>query len=233
MSIDEQTVLAPAVENSGSPAETAAAPSRSMFYARVAAIGLLVVSAVAAVWFGVGWVRAGFFTDVPRAHAREAALDGARQAAVNMSTLSNPDDPDAMVRLVESSVTGDLLSHVQGTADELKQTAKAADQVVSGTVVDASVTQLNSELDKADVLVVLNQTQTPRDGRPGLVQQIVWLMNMRKTSGGWKAEQTNSLNQPLILGGAGNPAAAPAPTGAQPTPAPTGQPQPTTPKAGS
>jgi Mce-associated membrane protein len=168
----------------------------------VAGIACL-TACVAAVWFGVGWARAAYFTDMPRAAAREAALDGARQVGLNLTTV-NPDDPDSSLKLIESSVTGDLLDHVTGTAEEYEQTVRQADTVVSSKVLAASLTQLNSERNKASAVVVLEETETPKDGRQAQVQQFTWAIDMSKTGAGWKAEQATPLGEPVLLGVPGN-----------------------------
>ncbi len=196
----------------------------------------LVAAVVAAAWFGVGWVRAGFFTDAPRAQARDSALDAARQAALNLSSM-NPDDVEGSIKLMQSSMTGQMLDEFNQNHDRIKQTAEQAKTRLDSKVLGASVTSLDSERDKASAIVVVQQTQTAPNA-PVQSFRATWSMDMAKVGGIWKADQANSLGQLVPLGNPG-PASSPgqpqssaqAKPPAQPgpstdTPAPSGTPAP-------
>jgi Mce-associated membrane protein len=193
--------------------DSSQASRRRLLAAFTAAAALLfVAAAVAAVWFGVGWVRAGLVTDAPRAAARDAALDGARQAGLNLASM-NPDDIDGTVKLMESSATGDLLDSMVSHADAIKQAAKKADTRVQAKVLEAAVTDLDSERSHASTIVVLQQTQTPRSGQPVYVQKVTWDIHLVKTGDVWKADYAKALGPAVVMDGpAVNPTPPPAST---------------------
>ncbi|MQY18317.1 hypothetical protein [Nocardia macrotermitis] len=190
----------------------------------------LVAALVAAAWFGVGWVRAGFFTDAPRAQARDTALDAARQAALNLSSM-NPDDVDGSIKLMQSSMTGQMLDEFNQNHDRIKETAQQAKTRLDAKILGASLTSLNSERDKASALVVVQQTQTAPNV---LVQSFraTWTLDLTKVGGLWKTDQANSLGDLVPLDNAGSnasaaqPQASSQPGASTPAPAPSGTPAP-------
>ncbi|MQY30284.1 hypothetical protein [Nocardia aurantia] len=189
------------------PAERAVSPIRSIL-TTVLAVWLL-AALVAAGWFGVGWVRAAYFTDAPRAEARDSALDSARQAAINLSSM-NPNDIDGSIDLMKSSMTGSMLDQLTQNRDRIKQAAEQSKTKIDAKVLGASLSTLNSERDKATALVVLQLTQSA-PSVPAESFRTTWSLDMAKVGDGWKAEQANSLGQ-LVPLDSPNPAQ-PAPTG--------------------
>lgn len=189
----------------------------------------LVAAVVAAAWFGVGWVRAGFFADGPRTEARDSALDAARQAVLNLSSM-NPDDVDGSIKLMQSSMTGQMLDEFNQNHDRIKQTAQQAKTRLDAKILGASLTSLDSERDKAAAIVVVQQTQTAPNAA---VQSFraTWTLDLTKVGDLWKTDQANSLGQLVPLDNAGptassraNPSAQPGPS--TPAPAPSGTPAP-------
>ncbi|MBF6172803.1 hypothetical protein [Nocardia blacklockiae] len=179
----------------------------------------LVVAVVAAAWFGVGWARAAWFTDGPRADARDTALDAARQAAINLSSM-NPDNVDGSIDLMKSSMTGDMLAQLDQNRDRIKQAAENSKTKIEAKVLGASLNSLDSERDKASALVVLQLTQTAPNV-PVQSFRATWTLDMAKAGDVWKTEQANSLGQMVPLN-----APAPAAPGQPGTPAPGGEPAP-------
>ena len=190
----------------------------------------LVAAVVAAAWFGVGWVRAGFFTDAPRAQARDSALDAARQAALNLSSM-NPDDVEGSIKLMQSSMTGQMLDEFNQNHDRIKQTAQESRTRLDAKILGASLTSVDSERDKAAAIVVVQQTQTAPNV-PVQSFRATWTLDLSKVGGLWKTDQANSLGQLVPLDNAGStaspqqaaPSAQPGP--ATPAPAPSGTPAP-------
>ncbi|KIA62678.1 hypothetical protein FG87_23615 [Nocardia vulneris] len=182
---------------------------------------LLVVALVAAVWFGAGWIRAAV-SDAPRADARDNALDAARQAALNMTSM-NLDDVPGSLALARSSMTGALLESAEKNKDQAEQLAKQTNVGMTAKVLGAAVTTLNSEKDKASALVVLQVTELGKD-KPPAEYRYTWNVDVAKTGEVWKAEQISSLSQPVLLsGGQGQspqPPAGAAPPAEQPPAAP-------------
>ena len=157
-----------------------------------------VIALIAAVWFGYGWAHA-LFVEKPRADAREAALDGARQAAVNLNSL-DPDDLEGSVALMQSSATGDMLEQINTNRDKLIEIAGQSHAKLEAGVLSAALTELNTDDDTARALVVISQTTTPPDQGPTR-QRITWSLDMREDGGTWKAAQATTLGQPVLLEG--------------------------------
>ncbi|MGY4101036.1 hypothetical protein ACW2Q0_15990 [Nocardia sp. R16R-3T] len=194
---------------------TAAATGRRTV--TMAAAAALVVALIAAVWFGTGWVRAAFFTDGPRAEARDTALADARQAAINLMSL-DPNDVDGSLALIQSSMTGSLLDDATKTQDQFREQARQAKTRLESKVIGSSLTALNSERDHASALIVLQTTRTAPDVAPYAYRQ-TWALDLVKQGEVWKAEKASPLSQPVPLNQptAGQPGATPS-EGAMPKP---------------
>ncbi|WP_280382139.1 hypothetical protein [Nocardia wallacei] len=224
-----QPAQEPADEAAPPTAKRSAAATVRTVVTAVAAVWL-VVAVVATAWFGIGWARAAWFTDGPRADARDTALDAARQAAINLSSM-NPDNVDGSIDLMKSSMTGDMLTQLDQNRDRIKQAAENSKTKIEAKVVGASLSSLNSERDKATAIVVLQLTQTAPNV-PVQSFRATWTLDMAEAGDTWKTEQANSLGQmvplnaPDLAGAPGQPApgADPAPPAGDAPPAPQGQP---------
>ncbi|MFE9578790.1 hypothetical protein ACFYO1_20565 [Nocardia sp. NPDC006044] len=196
----------------GAAAEQAPGSDRGGLVRTVALVGsagLLVVALVAAIWFGTGWVRSAI-SDAPRADARDTALDAARQAALNMTSM-NLDDVPGSLALARSSMTGALLDSANKNKDQAETLAKQTNTGMTSKVLGSALTTLNSEKDKASALVVLQVTELAKD-KPPAEYRYSWNVDVTKTGDVWKAEQISSLSQPVLLSGGqgGSPQAPPA-----------------------
>lgn len=178
---------------------------RLLIASAITASVALVAALVAAIWFGIGWGRA-VFVDQPKADNRESALDGARQAAVNLASM-NPDDVAGSVRNMESSSTGAVLDKLTQNKDKLIQTATDSKARVDCTVLTAGLTALDTDEDTANAIVVMTQTTTYA-GKPPTKQRITWTLALHKDGDIWKAAQADALGDPVALD---EPAPAPAP----------------------
>lgn len=168
----------------------------------LASVTLLVVAAIAAVVFGAiwprgGWIAGGLMQDRPRAEARDDALLDARQAAVNLMSF-NPDDVDGSLQTMISSTTGELRKEQTKDLDSLKAQVSEAKTRMQAEVLDATVTTLNSELDKASAFVVLRITRAWPGGQPATFRQL-WSLDMVKEGDTWKAEKAQNLGEPVSL----------------------------------
>jgi Mce-associated membrane protein len=188
--------------------------------ALAASSALLVVAVIAAAWFGAGWVRAAL-TDGPRADARDTALDAARQAALNMTSM-NIDDVPGSLALARSSMTGPLLDSATKNKDQAEKLAQQSGIGMTSKVLGAALTSLSSEEDKASALVVLQVTENGKD-KPPADYRYTWTVDLAKDGAVWKAEQISSLSQPVLLNGGP----------AQQTAAPAADQPPAAPKPGS
>ncbi|MFC9896635.1 hypothetical protein ACFVMC_23355 [Nocardia sp. NPDC127579] len=179
---------------------------RAPFAVTVAALGSLLVAALAALWFGTGWLQAAVYTDAPRAEARESALSAARQAALNMTTMRLADIPGSLAQ-ARSSMTGAILTSAEQNRTRSEQLATENGIEMTSKVLGASLTALNSERDKASALVVLQVTET-KPGNEVANYRYTWNLDLTKARDVWKAEQVASLTQPVLLD---TPAPTPAP----------------------
>ncbi|MBF6235112.1 hypothetical protein [Nocardia farcinica] len=164
------------------------------------AVAALVAALAAALWFGVGWARAAF-VDGARADARDSALDAARQAAINMTSM-NIDDVPGSLALARSSMTGAILESAEKNRAQSEQMATQAGVGMSAKVLGAALTELTGERDHATALVVLQVTETKPDRAPS-DYRYTWSLSMAKDGEVWKAEQVASLSQPVLLSGPG------------------------------
>ncbi len=177
----------------------------------------LVAALVLAAWFGTGWVRGMWFTDGPRADARDTALDAAQQAAINLTSM-NPDNVEASINTMRSSMTGDMLAQLNENHDRIKDTAEKSKTKIESRVLGGSLSSLDSERDKASAIVVLRLTQTAPNV-PVQSFRATWTLDMKKDGDTWKTEQANSLGQLVALDTAGPAGATPPPAnGSQPAP---------------
>ncbi|GAA5100870.1 hypothetical protein GCM10023319_65090 [Nocardia iowensis] len=186
------------VEGAHDRPETAGRTDIVRAFALIGSAALLVVALVAAVWFGTGWVRSAV-SDAPRADARDTALDAARQAAINMTSM-NLDDVPGSLALARSSMTGALLESADKNKDQAETLAKQTGVGMTSKVLGAALTTLNSEKDKASALVVLQVTETGKD-KPPAEYRYTWNVDVTKAGEVWKAEQISSLSQPVLLSG--------------------------------
>jgi Mce-associated membrane protein len=157
----------------------------------------LVIAMGAAVWFGTGWVRAAFFTDGPRAGTRDSALSDARQAAINLLSL-DPNDVDGSIKLIQSSMTGQLLDDATKTQDQFREQAKQAKTKLETKVLGSTISSLNSERDHASALIVLQVTRTAPNVAPYAYRQ-TWSLDLVKQGEVWKAEKASPLGQPIPM----------------------------------
>ncbi|MBH0778401.1 hypothetical protein [Nocardia bovistercoris] len=177
------------------------APRRAPVAVTAVAVGALVVALITALWFGGTWARAAFLTDGPRVSARDSALDAARQAAINMTSM-NLDDVPGSLAMARSSMTGAILESAQKNQQQSEQLAAQAGVGMQAKVLGASLTALNSENDKATALVVLQVTESKAD-KSVSDYRYTWSLDMTKVDDVWKAEQVASLAQPVLVDGAG------------------------------
>ncbi|WP_174550099.1 hypothetical protein [Nocardia arthritidis] len=203
-------------EQTGGASEHPVGASTLGRVAMVCSAVVLVIALAGAAWFGAGWVRAAL-TDGPRADARDTALDAARQAALNMTSM-NLDDVPGSLALARSSMTGALLDSATKNKDQAEKLAQQSGVAMNSKVLGAALTSLNSEEDKASALVVLQVTENGKD-KPAADYRYTWTVDVAKDGDVWKAEQISSLSQPVLLSG-GPAAQTSAPAGDQPPAAP-------------
>lgn len=186
----------------------------------LAAVSVLALVALGfAVWLGYGWGRA-LFVDRPAAAARDDALTGARQAAINLNTVDSANLDETFANMA-SSITGDELTNslndTKGQmADQVKQTGAKSE----AAVIDAALTEFSRDEGTATSLVVLSTTTTWPD-RPASKVKVTMRLGMTDVDGVWKAEKVENVGAPIAMDPGTPPAVAPeAPVPAPEAPVP-------------
>lgn len=192
-----------------------AALTRPQSRPRLVATVLLAIAVVAAIVVGVLWW--GWNADHRRAAARDAAVDGARQAVIDIQTF-NTKDPDGTLRRMESVMTGDLRkswdeSQRAYTQDRLKERANV-DLRTEPVVASAAPTEFDYDAGTAKVLIYLVVKFTEDGKLSDDAYRWTYIISMAKVDGAWKASDMVPLQQRGAIGPSDPTAPA---TGAAPT----------------
>ncbi|MEU5842540.1 hypothetical protein [Rhodococcus sp. NPDC047139] len=171
---------------------------------------LAVIALAAAVWFGYGWGRA-LLVDRAAAEARDAALSGAVQAAVNLNSV-DAENVDLSIENMRSSITGDALRNdLEATEEDIRARVAETGTSMSAEALFGTLTELNTDDEVAKALVVLAvRTETPE---LFATNKVPVLVSLRKDGDVWKAETIEPLASVEMESGpvAGAPPPAPAP----------------------
>lgn len=198
--------------------------STTLVKSALVAVSLLAALAVGfAAWFGYGWVNA-LASERPAAAARDDALTGARQAAINLNTVDSA-NLDQTFANMESSITGDeMLGSLNETRDEMSEQVEQTGAKSEAQIIDAALTEFSRDDGTATSLVVLATTTTWPNQPPKKVK-VTMRIGLTEVDGGWKASRVENVGAPLAMD-AGAAAPTPPPAPEQPTP---GQPAPEVP----
>lgn len=195
--------------------------------AATAITGLLAVVALgAAVWFGFGWGKA-LFVDRPVADARDSALSGAFQAAINLNSV-DAENVDVSIENMRSSITGEALENdLAATEQQIRDQVAQTGTSMAGEVLFGTLTELNTDDHVAKALVVLAvRTTTPENF---VTNKVSVNVSLREDGGVWRAETIEPLGSVQMEAGPA-PGAVP-PEGAAPAvPAPAEAPVPEEPQ---
>lgn len=200
---------------SGQPAP---GKDRTLKASFVAVTALVVIAVVAAGWFGFGWARA-LFVDKPIADARDSALTGAQQAAINLNSVDSA-DLEGSFENMKSSITGDKMNQdlqatVDGFTDQMRQSGAAS----KAELIQGTLTELNTDDGTAKALVVVAVTTTWPDRFDKA--KVTMRMDVQDVDGVWKASSVEPVGGRIPLESGPVPAAgaAPAPAPTEPAPA--------------
>lgn len=211
------------------PAETGTSPSpestgRSTLHTVALAIvsALAIAALVAAVWFGFGWGKA-LLVDRAAAEARDSALSGAFQAAINLNSI-DAENVDGSIENMRSSITGDALANdLAATEQQIRDQVEQTGTSMTADVLFGSLTELNTDDDVAKALVVLSvRTATPENF---VTNKVSMNVSLRKDGDVWKAETIEPLGSVEMDAGAA-PGATPAPPAAETPAGPAPEPEP-------
>ncbi|QNG21448.1 hypothetical protein G4H71_16060 [Rhodococcus triatomae] len=182
-----------------------------------------VIAAVAAAWFGFLWVSA-IFGDRSTADTRDDAMNGARQAAINLNSFDVA-QIDQSFENMRSSITGDQMNTDLDETVEMyeAQIAQAAEDQISAERSEAeplhsTLTEFNEDDGTATALVVVAVRTTWPDHFERT--RVTMRLGLQEVDGVWKASTVEPVGVPTQLEVGEVPGAAPAPEGGQPAPAP-------------
>ncbi|MBM7459838.1 Mce-associated membrane protein [Rhodococcus coprophilus] len=185
--------------------------------AATAITGLLAaVTLGAAVWFGFGWGKA-LFVDRPVADARDAALSGAFQAAINLNSV-DAENVDASIENMRSSITGEALENdLAATEQQIRDQVAQTGTSMAGEVLFGTLTELNTDDEVAKALVVLAvRTTTPENF---VTNKVSVNVSLREVDGVWRAETIEPLGSVQMEAGPAPGAVPPEAAPAAPAPA--------------
>lgn len=161
-------------------------------------VSLLAVVALGfAVWFGYGWAHA-LLSDKPAATARDDALTGARQAAINLNTVDSA-NLDQTFANMESSITGDeMVNSLNETRDQMSEQVQQTGAKSEAQIIDAALTDFNRDDGSATSLVVLSTTTTWPNQDPRKVK-VTMRIGLTEVDGVWKASRVENVGAPLAM----------------------------------
>jgi Mce-associated membrane protein len=156
---------------------------------KVFAIVLVVAAAAFATWAGWSWWRA---SDTAGAYAasREEVLRVGEQGIANLTTLDYRKVDEGLDRWLESA-TGTLRDSLAQGRDDSRKQLEAGKSTTEGKVVDASVTELES--DTAQVIAAVEITVTPEGGSP-VVKRNRFEAGLSRTDSGWKLSSLRAVS---------------------------------------
>jgi Mce-associated membrane protein len=166
---------------------TSAAAARSVLGAvqrRLTAV-LTALAALAvglAGWFGVSWYRAAQDGSLASGIARDAVLQDAEQATINLNTLDYRRVQDGLT-LWEQSATGSLLDEVRANRATYAQVITDSKTATTARTLDGAVAELDEHAGTARVLVGVDVTAVRDSGQASCVRRRIQL-EMRRSGAG-------------------------------------------------
>lgn len=158
--------------------------SRPLRIATVAVAVLVVVAIAVAGWFGVSWYRAVHDPFLSKGMARDAVLQDARQAMINLNTIDYQRVQDGLT-LWEQSATGPLLDQLRTNRESYAKAITESATVSSAKLLDAAVASLDGRAGTALVFAGVDVTSQLEQSNPGCVHRRVRL-EMVRVGADWK-----------------------------------------------
>lgn len=164
---------------------------------RTTALTLLVVAALCAAWFGWSWYGAAHDDALDYSRTREEVLRAGEQAVQNMNTLDHRDLAKGL-KVWQDSSTGELNRQITAGRAQFEQQVRQARTTTTARVLESALTELDVRSGKAAIMVALQITVTPADGKP-TTKQSRMLGQLTRTDTGWKL---SALGQAPVGGSA-------------------------------
>ncbi len=168
--------------------------------ATLAVAVLAVVAFAAAGWFGVSWYRATHDPALARGVARDAVLQDAQQAMVNLNTIDYRRVQDGL-KLWEQSASGSLLGEVRTNRDNYARAITDSKTTTTARIIDAAVAALDEGAGSAQVLLGVDVTSQFEDGAASCVRRGIQL-DMRRDGDAWKVDKLVPVGDTNQMSGA-------------------------------
>ena len=146
-----------------------------------------VLAVTAAGWSGVSWYRAAHDESLSSGAARDAALQDAQQATINLNTLDYRRVQEGLA-LWEQSATGALLDEVRTNRATYARVITDSATTTTAQTLDGAVAELDERAGTARVLVGVDVTSVRERGEASCVRRRIQL-EMRRVQGAWKVER--------------------------------------------
>jgi Mce-associated membrane protein len=150
----------------------------------VIALVLVVLSAVAAVWFGVSWFKASNDDDLSVAQMRDEVTRVGEQAILTFNTLDYRKIDEDLDRWLNASV-GPLHEEVVSRRAASKQAIEQAKTVTSARVLKSAITELRDREGKATIIAAV-RIDISADGKPAPAKFQRVQGALERTDTGWK-----------------------------------------------
>lgn len=151
---------------------------------RAAGVALVVAAAACAAYFGWSWYDAAHDEALRFSRTRDAVLRAAEQGVQNLNTLDYRKVGEGFARW-EASSTGDLHDQLVKGRAQFEAQVRQARTVTTARILEGAVTELDARAGKAGVIVALQITVTPPNGRP-TTKPSRMRAQLTRTPSGWK-----------------------------------------------
>lgn len=151
---------------------------------RAGLIGLVVVAALAAGWFGFSWFSAAQDVDLSYGRERDAVLQAAGPALATLHTIDHRSASRDIDRWLQVSV-GELRRDLAGDRDGEAKRARTAKAAWRAELVRAAVTDLDANAGTASVIAVVDVTRTRASGKPSTERRRM-NADLLRSDGRWK-----------------------------------------------
>lgn len=152
----------------------------------LAAVASLAVSTAG--WCGVSWYRAGHDGSLAAGTARDAVLQDAQQATINLNTLDYRQVQEGL-NLWEQSATGSLLDEVRANRATYAHVITETKTVTTAHALDGAVAELDEPAGTARVLVGVDVTAVHDGGPASCVRRRIQLEMHRDAGPVWKVDK--------------------------------------------
>ena len=145
------------------------------------------LAVTAAGWSGMSWYWAAHDESLISGIARDAVLQDAQQATINLNTLDYRRVQDGLA-LWEQSATGLLLDEVRANRATYARVITDSATSTTARTLDGAVAELDERAGTAQVLVGVDVTSVRERGETSCVRRRIQL-EMRHVQNAWKVER--------------------------------------------